>query len=123
MDDVLTIELPNTLSKTEVKGLRDEIRQLNEVVDADSQIARGVDAVTLGIWIQLATDIFGAVGSGMPIVQKIVELVRGKGIKGAKIVLANGGSVSVDEISVKDLERIIRASAEQGGTKPAGKSG
>ena len=122
MEDILTIELPTTLSRTELNSLRDEVIQISGVEDADTQSTRSVDMVTLNLWIQFATGVLGAASTGVPIVQKIVEMVRGKGIKGAKITLANGVTVVADEISLKDLEKLIQASSQQPGSAPAPKA-
>jgi len=37
-------------------------------------------------------------------------MIRGKGIKGAKIILSNGTSFSADEISANDLENLVKTS-------------
>jgi len=117
MEDILTVELPGELSDAEVKALRDEIRQMSGVEDAGSQKARGVGPARPGIWVQLPTGALGA-ASGVPIVQKIAETVRDKGIKGAKITLANGAMLSIDEISSRDLEKIFKAFSQAGTKRP-----
>jgi hypothetical protein len=113
MEDILTLELPDTLSNTEVKALRDEIKQLSGIEDAGSRVTRSVDLVALGVWFTFASGVFETASTGIPIIQKIIEMVRGKGIKNAVLTLPDGTKLSVDEISVRDLERIIQTINQQ----------
>jgi hypothetical protein len=108
MEDLITIELPSTTPEEDLKALKDQIQKMGDVEDTGSLGERSIDPVTLGLWIQLATGALGVVSTGVPIIQKIVEMIRGKGIKGVKLTLANGTTVSVDDASAKDLEKLIR---------------
>ena len=78
--------------------------------------------VTLNLWFQSQTGVLGAASTGVPIIQKIVEMVRGKGVR-VRRTLANGVTVVVDEISVKDLQKLIQATSQQPGASPAPKAG
>lgn len=109
MEDLFSIELPTTVSDSELEALKSEIKQLNDVADAGLEDTRGIDPVSLGIWVQAAAGVLGVVGTAVPIIQKIIEMIRGKGIPGAKITLPNGVTISADEVSAKDLERLLRA--------------
>lgn len=108
MEEIFTIELPATLSREEVETLENDLRAVDGVDDAGSEDARSVDPLTLGVWVQLIGGLLGSLDSGASVVQKIAETIRGKGIKGAKIKFANGTTLSVDEISSKDLQKLMK---------------
>jgi hypothetical protein len=109
MDNIFMIEFPAGVSNDQVEALQTEIQQLEKVEAAGSTEQRSVDIVTLGMWIQTASEAMKVAGVALPLFQKVAELIRGKGIKGAKIQFKNGTEISVDEISVADMERLIRA--------------
>jgi hypothetical protein len=113
MEDAFTIEFPRTVSDRELEALQAEIKQVSEVEDAGSMGARGVDPQMIMLWVQVISGVLGVVSTGVPIIQKIIEMIRGKGIKGAKITLANGTTISVDDISAKDLESLFKAARQQ----------
>jgi hypothetical protein len=49
----------------------------------------------------------------VPIVKKVIETIRGKGISGAKIKLPNGVEVAVDNASADEIERLLQAVGEK----------
>jgi hypothetical protein len=112
MEDAFTIEFPRTVSDRELEALQAEIKQVSEVEDAGSMGARGVDPQIM-LWVQVISGVLGVVSTGVPIIQKITEMIRGKGIKGAKITLANGTTISVDHVAAKDLESLFKAARQQ----------
>lgn len=109
MEDIFTIELPRSISDRELEALQAKLKQIREVEDAGSMGARSVDLQSVMLWVQLISGVLGAVSTGVPIVQKIIEMIRDKGIKGAKITLADGTTISADDVSAKDLETLFRA--------------
>ena len=117
MADIFTIDLPATVSRNEVKSLENEIMGIEGVADAGTDEARGVDMIAIGLWVKLIGSGAGALDAGASAIQKIVETIRGKGIKNATITLANGVVIKVDEISAKDLERIIQAANQRAGSR------
>jgi len=120
-EDLITIELPKTASKEDLKAIRSELEDMAEIEDIGSLTDRSIDPSTLGLWIQVATGIVGVASSTMPLIQKLMEIVRGKAIKGAKITLANGTVVSIDEASVKDVEKLILAANQPAKPKAGSK--
>lgn len=110
MADTLMIEFPADVRESDVADIENELKNVAGVEDAGSTTVRSIDVQTLGLWVSAASGIIGLASSGIPLVQSIIGLIRGKGIKGAKITLANGTSFSADEISARDLENLIKAS-------------
>jgi hypothetical protein len=110
MSDTFMIEFPKEVSDDELKKIQTELGQLEQVQGSGSMGARSIDAQSIMLWVSVATGILGVVKTGVPLVQSIIETLRGKGVKGAKITLANGTSFSADEMSSKDLESLLKAS-------------
>ena len=113
MDDTFTIEFPNDVPDSELEIVRAELTSINEVQDAGSMRSRSIDAQSLMLWVSVATGVLGVVKTGVPLIQSITGMFRSKGIKGAKITLANGTSFTADEISPEDLEKLLASSKGQ----------
>jgi hypothetical protein len=109
MEDIFTIELPAGVPDSHLDDLQDELKQLDGIADAGSEGARSIHIATIGLWVQAAGGVLTLVSTAVPVIEKIVSMIRGKGIKGATITLANGTSISVDEVSAKDLEKMLQA--------------
>ena len=113
--DGLVIEFGGGVPGEELRSLRDGLGGLEGVEDTVSMDTRGVDAATAMLWVQVAAGVIGAVGSALPVIRSVVEMVRGKGIRGAKIRLPNGVEISVDEATPQELERLIGAAGKATG--------
>ena len=117
MADIFTIELPATVSKNEMASLENEIRAIEGVADSGTVQSRGIDMIAAGLWVKLVGSGLEAADAGAGAIQKIVETIRGKGIKNVKIKLANGVIIQADEISARDLEKAIQAANQQAGSR------
>jgi hypothetical protein len=105
MSERLAIELPSDLSQEEQSQLVDSIRAIDEVDQADNLgPSRSVDLETISVGIQLATQLGGLIG---PVVTKLVEVIRGRHIKGVTVSLPDGTTLAIDEISQEDLDRLL----------------
>ncbi len=100
MSDRLTIELPADVTQEQRDELVASLRALDEVTRADDLTSRSVDGATITLGVQLATAM-------APAVDKVVDTIRGRPIKGVKLTFPEGGSISVDEISGKDLRQLL----------------
>lgn len=109
MSDVFEIALPGSVSEADAEELELALRQLDEVEEAGLTETRAVDPVSIGLWITLVADALGLV----PAVQKVVGLIRGRGIEGATLKLPDGTEISVDRASAADIERLIAATRER----------
>jgi hypothetical protein len=109
MSAVLEIELPRSVSEEDQAALEEALVQLDEVEDAGPTETRAIDPVSLGLWISLAADAVGLASA----VGKVVELIRGRQIEGAKLKLPDGTEISVDRASVKDIERLLAAARDR----------
>ncbi len=109
MAETFTIEFPSTAQESDVANIEHELKNVAGVEDAGSMTARSIDVQTLGLWVSAASGVLGLASTGIPLIKTVIEMIRGKGIKGAKVTLANGTSFSADEISMKDLETLMKA--------------
>jgi hypothetical protein len=101
----LAIELPEDLSEDEQDQLVASLREMDEVEYAENLgPSRSVDMQTISVGVQLATQIGTLVG---PALKAIIGVIRGRQIKGVALSLPDGTKVAVDEISGKDLDRLL----------------
>jgi hypothetical protein len=101
------IDLPADVEAAKAQHLLAELKALDGVQSAGTLTTRGLDPASLGLWVQLASGIVATAAAAMPVLQKIVELVRGRGIKGAKLTFADGTTLSVDAISARALKDLL----------------
>ena len=105
MSDRLALELPPDLSEAEQDELVASLQAIDEVEQADNLgPSRSVDLATISVGVQLATQIGGLIA---PVVNKIIEVVRGRRIKGVKLSFPDGTTVAVDDIAGKDLDQLL----------------
>jgi hypothetical protein len=108
MNQRFTIELPAESSVEQAKALAAEIKTLDEVNNAGTLTARGVDLGSIGVWVQLVPGIVATVASTVSIIEKVTALIRGKGMQGVKLTLADGTVLHVDKISAEDLKALLK---------------
>ena len=113
MQDIFTIELPPDVPEQELDALEAEVRRIDEVEDAGPTASRAIDPAAIGLWIETAGGILASVGTAIPVIEKVLALVRGRGIQGAKITFAdeNGAPITIEaeRASARELERLISA--------------
>jgi hypothetical protein len=100
MSDRLAIELPAEIPQQQRDELLRSLQGLDEVEQADVLASRSIDPATITIGIKLVS----ALG---PVMDKLLDTLRGSRIKGLKLTLPGGTSISVDEISGKDLQQLL----------------
>jgi hypothetical protein len=104
----LRIEFARDTSPETVKSVADELDQLDEVDDTRPETERRILGAAL-LFVNVAGPVLQNVGTALPVVQKIVELLRGRDVSGATIELPDGTKISVDNASAADIERILEA--------------
>jgi hypothetical protein len=115
MSERFYIELPDGISDDDLRDLKRELTESAPITAVGSMGARGVDAQQVMLWAQTAGTVFATLGAALPVISKIAELVRKRGVKGARIKLPNGAELSLDEASVGDTERLLRAAGMPAG--------
>lgn len=104
--EAFVIELPDDVSPELRAQLESALAGTAGVDQCGQGGARSLDPGSLTMWITLAGTVVTTVGAAVPVVKQIIELFRGKGIKGAKLVLADGSVLQADEISADDLMKL-----------------
>ena len=112
MSDVFEIELPKDVSAAELHALRGDLRTIQEVEDTGSGDERAIDPASVMLWVQVITGALTAVGTGAAVLEKIVGVLRGRGIKGAKIKLADGTTIDAEQISPEALATVLGKDAK-----------
>jgi hypothetical protein len=112
MTDTLQIVVSSKESGAALDTLTDKLKSEDDIVNAGSASSRSMDPGSLMVWVQVASGVLGVVATAMPIVEKIMKVIRGNGISGATIRLPNGAEVLVDHASTKEVERLILAAQQ-----------
>lgn len=113
MPDILTITLPNSVTKTEIAEITQVLKEAQAVESVQETTSRGLDPATIKVWIEVAIGVVGFVSAAMPLIKKVIATIRGKGITGAKIKLPNGTEISVDNASPEQIEKILKATEQK----------
>jgi hypothetical protein len=112
MSEQLTVMLPPSVADEELAAMLQSIKEVQDVESLQERrppVARGVDPATLKTWIEVAISVVGAISAGLPLIKKIIAMIRTKGILGAKIKLPSGAEISVDNATSEEIEKIVAA--------------
>jgi len=109
--NAFTISLPDSTPPAKQDELEAALQDMPSVEGAGVSETRGIDPQAVMIWVKLAGEMIATAGAMLPVLQKVVDMIRGKGIKGAKINLPGGATLQVDEASTADIERLMRTAA------------
>jgi hypothetical protein len=104
----LSIEFPRGTSADTVQSVAAELDQLDEVDETTAPTERSVIAAAL-LLVNVAGPVLQNVATAVPVIQKIIESLRGRGVTGATIELPDGTKISVDNASAEDIERLVEA--------------
>ncbi len=104
--DVFRIHLPEAASPDDAAELASALRDVDGVVETAADTRSLAAALVL---VQVVGGALADVSTALPVVQKVVALIRGKGVTGAKIELPDGTKIAVDSASIDELERLIGA--------------
>jgi hypothetical protein len=104
----LSIEFPRGTPADTVQSVAAELDQLDEVDETTAPTERSVIAAAL-LLVNVAGPVLQNVATAVPVVQKIIESLRGRGVTGATIELPDGTKISVDNASAEDIERLVEA--------------
>jgi hypothetical protein len=97
------IELPATASQADAKALARDLAATAGVEECDAGATRSLDVGQLTLWVSLAGGAASALGGAVTVVQQIIELCRSKGAKGARLVLADGTAIPIENLSAQAL--------------------
>ena len=109
MSEVITVLLPEGTNPQIAEGISGEIRGLEGVVNAGTTADRALDVAALAVWLTFSGDAMGLANTAFELVQRIVGVIRGRGIQGVTIELPNGAKIAVDHASAADIQKLVDA--------------
>jgi len=107
MKDLFAIEFPEATSPDTLQQIQADLARIREVIEVGPMEGR----TAVIIRVKLISEIAAAIGAAVPVLQKIMNIIRLKGIRGARIVFLDGSAIAVDEASIDDLTTLIEAEA------------
>jgi hypothetical protein len=105
--NAFTISLPDSTSTAQQEDLEAALQDMHDVEGAGLSQTRAIDPATIQIWVKVAGEVIATTAAALPVIEKTVALIRGKGVKGAKITLPGGATLQVDSASADDIRRIV----------------
>jgi hypothetical protein len=113
--DAFEITLPKDADPALLAAVETELARTQGVDQVGRSAKRSLDPATLTMWITLAGTALTTAGAAVTVVKQVLELFQRKGIKGAKLVLADGSVLQADEISADDLLKLAQSQHKGGG--------
>lgn len=106
MEDIVTLTLPKGASAQFVRDIQDLVAGMEGVEDSGELGTRGLDVLTIGVWVKLDADPRSLHDKLIGVIRKLDGFVRTRGIAGAK---ATVGSIVIDLAGMEsdELERAI----------------
>lgn len=89
MEQIVTLTLPKGASAQFVRDMQDALGAFEGVADTGEIGTRGLDVLTIGLWVKLAAEPHKLHDVLMEVIGKLCELVRLQGIDGAKLTISN----------------------------------
>jgi hypothetical protein len=111
MIEVVNIVLPEGVSDEDAREIQALLKEVEGVEDAGSVSTRSLaDPGSMIMWIEVASGILGLVSTGLPIIQKLMDIFREKDLPAAKIKLPDGTEIELDkESSPDEIANMIQA--------------
>lgn len=103
---MIEIELPKSVERDLLDEIKASIATMDGVEKTGESSYMSVDPESIKLWFELASQAFATVGAAITVIKGIRDLLRSRNIKGAKVALANGQVIPLDEISQADLEKL-----------------
>ena len=89
MEQIVTLTLPKGASAQFVREMQDALGAVEGVADTGEIGTRGLEVLTIGVWVKLAAEPHHLHDVLMEVVGTLGELVRQLGIDGAKLTISN----------------------------------
>lgn len=106
MEDTLTLTLPRGASAPLIDEIQSEVSGMDGVEQSGELGTRGLDVVTIGVWVKLVSDSAGLNDKAVEIVRKFFTIVRNKDIKGAKVTVG-ATIIELGEMGPEDFENAL----------------
>ena len=89
MEQIVTLTLPKGASAQFVRDMQDVLGTLEGVADTGEIGTRGLEVLTIGVWVKLAAEPHQVHDVLMEVVRNLCDVVRLQGIGGAKLTISN----------------------------------
>ena len=111
MSEVVNIVLPEGVSDEDAREIQELLKEVEGIEDAGSASTRSLaDPASITMWIEVAGGILGLVSTGLPIIQKLMDIFRKKDLPAARIKLPDGTEIELDKQSSPDeIANMIQA--------------
>lgn len=106
MSTYIYFDLPKEFSAKETQEILNEIRDINGIEDSGLEKTRAIDPASIAAYITLATSAITLIEKCRPVVEKILDLFKKKGLKNVKITFNDGTQIKVKDGTSKDVEKI-----------------
>lgn len=106
MEQIVTLTLPRGASGQFARDIEDAVCTIDGVEDCGEIGTRGLEVLTIGVWVKLAAEPQALHDVLMAVVRKLCEALRVKGIEGAKLTISNI-VVELADLKPDALERAL----------------
>ena len=108
MKDLLNITLPKGASADDVQALESALKSIQDVQTTGRVTPRGVDPGEVMMWIKVGSGLLSLASTAVPVVKRVVDAIRGKGLKGVKLELPGGAKLEIDSASVEEIDKLVK---------------
>lgn len=103
--DSFTVEL---ITEDERATLAEELKGLDGVERTVSMGVRGADAGTILQWVEVGNGVLTMASLAVPLIQQLVDRIRARGIRGARIQLSEEVVIEADTASPEEVEQQVQ---------------
>jgi hypothetical protein len=107
VEDTLTLTLPKGASAPLIDEIQAEVNGMDGVEQSGELGTRGLDVVTIGVWVKLVSDSADLTDKAIEIVRRFFRIVREKGINGATVTVGPT-VIELGGMSVEDFENTMK---------------
>jgi hypothetical protein len=109
MNDAITLVFPDEPGAPSLQSLQADLLELEEVVNADRETTRSIGVAELALWVGFAADALAVAPVAVGVIRKVIERVRGRGIRNAVVELPNGVKISIDSATPEEIAALVSA--------------
>jgi hypothetical protein len=104
MSNFIYVNLPKGLSESEREEIVEELNTIDGIEDSD--VDRAFDPLSITIYIAIGTSVLKLIDSAIPVIQKIKDLFKKRGLKNVDISLPDGTKIAFEEGRADDVEKL-----------------
>jgi hypothetical protein len=109
MDEFFNIILPADTSKKDIEVIRKSIKKIDHVDSVDQITPRSLDPATVMLWVKTAGSIVSVAATAIPLIKKVIEIIRERKVPAVKIKLPKDIEISIDNTSAEEIQKILES--------------